>query len=62
MQLEESPSHHRQHRHRSLDNLKEVSVGEGTKEQRFVVCFNKEAAERDKQVRDNLVEYLKTHL
>ncbi len=50
--------------HKVAGNLevKEVSVGEGTKGQRFVVCFNPEAAERDKQVRDNLVGYLETQI
>ena len=48
--------------HQAAGNLqvKEVRVGEGAREQRFVVCFNPEAEERDQQVRANLVAYLET--
>ncbi len=42
--------------------VKEVRVGEGAREQRFVVCFNPEAEERDQQVRANLVDYLTTQI
>lgn len=42
--------------------VKEVRVGEGAREQRFVVCFNPEAEERDREVRANLVEYLTTQI
>ena len=38
--------------------VKEVRIGEGARGQRFVVCSNPEAAERDRQVRENLVAYL----
>jgi transposase len=50
--------------HHAAGNLqvKEVRVAEGAREQRFVVCFNPEAAERDRQVRANLVEYLTTQI
>jgi hypothetical protein len=50
------------HFHVAAGNLqvKEVRVAEGAREQRFVVCFNPEATERDRQVRANLVEYLTT--
>ena len=50
--------------HHAAGNLqvKEVRVGEGAREQRFVVCFNPEAEERDQQVRANLVAYLETQL
>ena len=41
---------------------KKVRVGEGTREQRFVVCFDPEASEREKQVGANLVAYLKTQI
>jgi len=42
------------------DNLsvKEVRLGEGARAERFVLCFNPEAAERDRQVRANLLAYL----
>ena len=39
-----------------------MRVKEGARSQRFAVCFNPEAAKRDKQVRDNLVEYLETQI
>ena len=42
--------------------VKEVRVGEGAREQRFVVCHNPEAEERDQQVRANLVAYLETQI
>jgi len=42
--------------------VKEVLVGDGERRQRFVVCFNPEAAARDQQVRANLVAYLETQL
>ena len=42
--------------------VKEVRVGEGAREQRFVVCHNPEGAERDQQVRANLVAYLETQI
>ena len=42
--------------------VKEVRVGEGAREQRFVVCFNPEAEERDQQVRANLVAYLESQI
>jgi hypothetical protein len=50
--------------HHAAGNLqvKEVRVGEGAREQRFVVCFNPEAEERDRQVRANLVAYLETQI
>jgi hypothetical protein len=43
-------------------SVKEVRFGEGAREQRFVVCFNPEAEERDQQVRANLVEYLESQI
>ena len=50
--------------HHAAGNLqvKEVRVGEGAREQRFVVCFNPEAEERDQQVRANLVTYLESQI
>jgi hypothetical protein len=50
--------------HTAAGNLqvKEVRVGEGARSQRFVVCFNPEAEERDQQVRANLVAYLETQI
>jgi len=46
------------------DNLevKEVRIGEGVRAQRFVVTHNPEAAERDRQVRENLVAYLEEQI
>ena len=41
---------------------KEVVVGHGEGRQRFVLCHNPEAAERDQRVRDNLVDYLTTQI
>ena len=38
--------------------VKEVRLGDGAREERFVVCHNPEAAERDRRVRENLVAYL----
>ena len=43
-------------------SVKEVRVGEGAREQRFVVCHNPEGATRDQQVRANLVAYLETQI
>jgi len=43
-------------------SVKEVRVGEGAREQRFVVCHNPEGAERDQRVRANLVAYLETQI
>ena len=50
--------------HGAAGNLevKEVVVGEGERRQRFVVCHNPEAAERDQQVRANLVAHLTTQI
>jgi hypothetical protein len=50
--------------HQAAGNLevKEVVVGDGERRQRFVVCFNPEAAARDQQVRANLVAYLETQI
>jgi hypothetical protein len=50
--------------HSAAGNLmvKEVRVGEGAREQRFVLCHNPEGAERDQQVRANLVSYLETQI
>jgi DDE family transposase len=50
--------------HTAAGNLrvKEVIVGDGERRQRFVVCFNPEAAERDQQVRANLVTYLESQI
>ena len=42
--------------------VKEVRVGEGAREQRFVVCHNPEGAQRDQRVRANLVAYLETQI
>jgi len=42
--------------------VKEVRVGEGAREQRFVVCHNPEGAERDQAVRANLVAYLESQI
>jgi hypothetical protein len=42
--------------------VKEVVVGSGERRQRFVVCFNPESAERDRQVRANLVAYVETQI
>jgi hypothetical protein len=42
--------------------VKEVVAGIGERRQRFVVCFNPEAAARDQQVRANLVAYLTTQI
>ncbi|HJW75854.1 MAG TPA: transposase, partial [Thermoleophilia bacterium] len=38
--------------------VKEVRLGDGARAQRFVVAYNPEAAERDRQVRENLIAYL----
>jgi len=43
-------------------HVKEVRVGDGAREQRFVVCFNPEGAERDQRVRANLVAYVETQI
>ena len=42
--------------------VKEVVVGDGKRRQRFVLCHNPEAAERDQRVRANLVAYLTTQI
>ena len=42
--------------------VKEVVVGDGERRQRFVLCLNPEAAERDQRVRANLVAYLTTQI
>ncbi len=42
--------------------VKEVVVGEGERRQRFVLCHNPEAGERDQRVRANLVAYLTTQI
>ena len=42
--------------------VKEVRVGDGARQQRFVVCHNPEAAERDQQVRANLVAYVSSQI
>ena len=42
--------------------MKEVRVGDGARQQRFVVCHNPEAAARDQQVRANLVAYLESQI
>jgi len=39
-------------------SVKEVRLGEGARAERFVLCFNPEAAERDRAVRANLLAYL----
>ena len=42
--------------------VKEVRLGEGARAQRFVVAHNPEAAERDRQVRGNLIAYLESQI
>lgn len=42
--------------------VKEVCVGDGARQGRFVVCHNPEAAERDQQVRANLLAYLESQI
>jgi IS4 transposase len=42
--------------------VKEVRIGDGARAQRFVVCHNPEAAERDRQVRGNLIAYLESQI
>ena len=42
--------------------VKEVRVGDGARQQRFVVCHNPETADRDQQVRANLLAYLQTQI
>lgn len=42
--------------------VKEVRVGDGARAQRFVVCHNPEAADRDRAVRANLVAYLESQI
>jgi len=42
--------------------VKEVHLGEGARAERFVVCHNPEAAERDRRVRENLVAYLEEQI
>lgn len=50
--------------HHAAGNLrvKEVYVGDGERRQRFVVCHNPQAAERDRQVRANLVAYVTSQI
>ena len=50
--------------HQAAGNLevKEVIVGDGERRQRFVVCHNPEAEERDRQVRANLVAYVESQI
>lgn len=50
--------------HAAAGNLrvKEVIVGNGARQQRFVVCHNPEAEQRDRQVRANLVAYLESQI
>jgi hypothetical protein len=43
-------------------SVKEVRVGAGARSQRFVVCYNPEAALRDEQVRANLVAHLESEI
>jgi len=43
-------------------NPPNVRVGEGAREQRFVICHNPEGAARDQRVRANLVSYLETQI
>ncbi len=43
-------------------SVKEVIVGEGERRQRYVVCFNPEEAERQRQHRDNILEQLRDEL
>ncbi|MFP5489553.1 MAG: transposase, partial [Acidimicrobiia bacterium] len=42
--------------------VKEVYVGDGERRQRFVVCHNPDAAERDRQVRANLITYVTSQI
>lgn len=42
--------------------VKEVRLGDGARAERFVICHNPEAAERDRQVRSNLVAYLESQI
>jgi hypothetical protein len=42
--------------------VKEVRVGNGARSQRFVVCHNPDAAERDRAVRANLTTYLQSQI
>ena len=42
--------------------VKEVRLGDGAREVRFVVCHNPEAAARDARVRENLVAYLEEQI
>jgi hypothetical protein len=50
--------------HTAAGNLrvKEVRVGDGARSQRFVVCHNPDAAERDRAVRANLITYLESQI
>ncbi len=50
--------------HQAAGNLevKEVRVGEGARAQRFVVCHNPEAEERDRAVRANLVAFVEKEI
>lgn len=42
--------------------VKEVRVGNGSRSQRFVVCHNPDAADRDQAVRANLIAYLESQI
>ncbi len=42
--------------------VKEVCVGDGARQQRFVVCHNPEAADRDQQIRANLLAYVESQI
>jgi hypothetical protein len=42
--------------------VKEVRVGNGARAQRFVVCHNPDAADRDRAVRANLIAYLESQI
>jgi hypothetical protein len=42
--------------------VKEIRLGEGARAERFVLCYNPEAASRDRQVRENLLAYLQERL
>ncbi len=50
--------------HLAAGNLKvkEVRIGDGARQQRFVVCHNPEAATRDQAVRANLLAYLESQI
>ena len=42
--------------------VKEIRLGDGARAERFVLCYNPEAAERDKAVRKNLLAYLQERI